>query len=99
MRAVRQLITRIDDDLHRRLKERAASEGRSMNAVVTGILEEAVPRLSERERYREKLRREGRLYEPPVPKGPVLSLDEVIELGRGSGTAVSDALREDRKKR
>jgi antitoxin FitA len=32
---MRQLIARIDDDLHRRLKERAAREGRSLNDLVT----------------------------------------------------------------
>ena len=61
---MRQLLTRVDDDLHRRLKARAKTEGRSMNAVVTAILEDALPPTTERERYREKLRAEGRLYEP-----------------------------------
>src|SRR5579884_3129290 len=39
---VRQLITRLDDDLHARLRERAAAEGRSVNALVVEILAAAV---------------------------------------------------------
>lgn len=96
---MRQLITRIDDDLHRRLKERAASEMSSMNAVVTSILESVVRPESARERHRERLRAEGRLYEPPRPSGPLLSRDEVIALGRGAGTAVSEELERDRSAR
>ena len=60
---VRQLITRIDEDLHRRLKERARDEGRSLNALVTQILEEAVPDESPRARLRRRLRERGMLVE------------------------------------
>jgi antitoxin FitA len=93
---MRQLITRIDDGLHARLKERAAAEGRSVNALVTEVLEHAVAPQPARRTLRERLRAEGRLYVPPQPKGPVPSRDGVIEMLRGSGTAVSEALRADR---
>ncbi|MDQ3151339.1 MAG: toxin-antitoxin system HicB family antitoxin, partial [Actinomycetota bacterium] len=39
---MKQLITRIDDELHRRLKERAAEAGRSLNDLVSGVLAAAV---------------------------------------------------------
>ena len=96
---MRQLITRIDDDLHRRLKERARNEGRSMNTLVSEILEHAVPDESPRERLRRRLRAEGRLTEIPVPDNPP-SRDEVIAMLRGdAGRAFLEALEEDRKKR
>jgi plasmid stability protein len=95
---VRQLITRIDDDLHRRLKERAREEGRSLNALVTQILEEAVPDESPRARLRRRLRAEGRLRDFPIPENPP-SLEEVREMLRGdAGKAFLEALDEDRRR-
>jgi len=44
----RQLISRIDDALHARLKARAAADGRSMNGVVVEALEVAVGGKDER---------------------------------------------------
>jgi plasmid stability protein len=96
---VRQLITRIDDDLHRRLKERARDQNRSVNSLVTAILENAVPDETPRERLRRRLRETGRLREFPVPENPP-SRDEVIALLRGdAGRAVLEALEEDRARR
>ena len=97
---VRQLLTRIDDALHARLKARARDESRSVNALVTAILEEAVPDESPRERFRRRLRAEGRLVEIEAPKEPTLSRDEVRELLRGdAGKAVLEALEDDRADR
>lgn len=93
---MRQLIARIDDRLHARLKARAEAEGRSMNALVIEALEIATPELSPREQLRERLRAAGRLYEPPPPTGPVLSRDEAIALTRGAGKVASEALERDR---
>ncbi len=70
-----------------------------MNAVVTAILEEAIRPLTARARYREQLRAEGRLYEPPAPTGPVPSRDEAIDGMRGLGKAVIEALEADRGSR
>jgi plasmid stability protein len=39
--AVKQLLLRVPDDVHRRLAARAAREGRSVNAVATEILDAA----------------------------------------------------------
>ena len=94
MLSVRQLITRISDELHQKLKRKAAAEGRSMNALVTDALEDAVTE-TERERYFRQLEEEGRRYIPPQPENPP-GLDAVIEATRGMGTAVSEALDEGR---
>ena len=96
---MRQLIARIDDDLHAQLKERARSEGRSLNALVTELLAAGVNSYDQRRALRERVRAAGLLYVPPKPKGPVLSLDEIEELYRGTGTAVSEALAAERKAR
>lgn len=99
MSVVRQLITRIDDDLHRRLKERARDQRRSVNALVTEILEQSVPDESPRERFRRRLKARGMLVELDVPENAP-SLEEVRELLRGdAGKAVLEALEEDRADR
>lgn len=96
---MRQLIARIDDSLHARLKARAHDEGRSVNRLVTSILEEAVPDESPRERLRRRLRAAGRLVEIEVPPN-ALSHEEVLAVLRGdAGRAVLESFEEDRKKR
>ncbi len=95
---MRQLITRIDDALHARLKQRARDQGRSVNALVTDILEEAVPDVTPRERLRRRLRAEGRLREFPVPDDAP-SIEEVREMLRGdAGKAFLEAIEEDRRR-
>jgi plasmid stability protein len=93
---VRQLITRIDDDLHERLKARAAAEGRSMNAYVADVLTRAV-RSGNDTSIRERLAREGLLATPPRPAGAP-TRDDVVALTRGAGTAASEALERDRRR-
>jgi plasmid stability protein len=94
---VRQLITRIDEDLHRRLKRRAAAEGRSVNAMVTDLLRGAVEPGSERDLVRARLRALGRLAIVPRPRKSI-SREAAIALTRGAGTAASEALAEDRRR-
>lgn len=88
------MITRIDDDLHQRLKQRAAEQERSLNDLVSSILAEAVPGppLS----LRERLARSGMQVFPPKPASPPPTMDELLERLRGTGTAVSEALAADR---
>lgn len=95
---MRQLIARVDDDLHARVKAKAAEEGRSMNDVVVGALEDATrDRLDERERVLRALEAVDLLAPPPTPAGGhVPTLDELLERNRGSGPALSDALAEER---
>ena len=96
---MRQLITRINDDLHRRLKERARDQGRSVNSLVTAILEEAVPDESPREQLRRRLKERGMLVELNAPE-PTLTGEEVREMLRGdAGRVVLEALEEDRADR
>lgn len=96
---MRQLITRIDDTLHARLKERARDQGCSVNALVTEILDEAVPDENPRQRFRRRLRERGMLVELDVPE-PTLTREEVREMLRGdAGRAVLEALEEDRADR
>lgn len=95
--AVRQLITRIDEDLHRRLKRRAAAEGRSVNAMVSDLLRGAVDARDERELVRGRLRALGRLANIPRPR-KLMSRDAAIALTRGAGTVASQALADDRKR-
>lgn len=96
---MRQLIARIDDDLHARLKARARAEGRSLNALVTEVLAAAVERDDSHARLRARLAAEGMLVVPPRPSH-VPSMEEVLEMLRGeAGRAVLDALEEDRRKR
>lgn len=95
---MRQLITRIDDDLHRQLKQRAASEDRSVNALVTELLRRAVSGQDERELVRARMRALGLTANVPRPKR-VPSRAAVSRLTRGMGTAVSEALMAERRRR
>lgn len=96
---MRQLITRVSAELHGRLKSRAREERRSVNSLVTAILEQAVPPESPRERLRKRLKDEGLLVEITPPPGAP-SREDVIEMLRGeAGSVVLQALQEDRKKR
>lgn len=93
---MRQLITRIGDDLHVRLKARAEAEHRSVNSLVTELLENGVPQADAHRRWRARLEAEGRVV-IPTPKWPApASRDEAIAATRGWGTSVSEALEADR---
>jgi plasmid stability protein len=94
---VRQIITRIDEDLHRRLKRRAAAQGRSVNAMVNDILREAVARPDGPELLRARLRALGRLAYVPRPRR-LVSHDAAIASTRGLGKAASEALADDRRR-
>jgi plasmid stability protein len=98
---MRQLITRIDDKLHARLKARAAAEGRSVNSLVTDLLADGLSGQSGRDRLREQIEAAGLrvVVPPPPPRGRRLSREEVIDLTRGWGTAVTEALDADRARR
>ncbi len=96
---MRQLITRIDDRLHARLKKRAAAEGRSVNALVTDLLEHGLDGKSDRERLRAKIEALGLQVTVPPPSRRPPSRDAAIALTRGWGRAVSEALEADRAHR
>lgn len=99
---MRQLITRLDDDLHERLKARAAAEGRSVNSLVVGLITEFVSRqdgaVDAKERLRRRAEAAGLLVVPREP-AEVLSRDEAIACTRGLGRAASQALAAERAAR
>ena len=88
---MRQLITRIDDDLHARIKARAEREGSSVNTFVTRVLRQAVSAGDARADLQRRLRESGRLVTLPV-SGPVPTRDEVIAELRGSADVVLEAI-------
>lgn len=93
---MRQLITRIDDDLHARVKAAAQAAGRSVNALVVEALERATGTpVAPRAALRERARDAGLLVMPPVA-GRVDPREHVIASTRGAGTAVGDALAAER---
>ncbi len=96
---MKQLITRIDERLHRQLKARAQAEGRSVNALVTEVLEAAVPELDARARVRARMVAADALVVSPPPKD-VPTMEEVLALTRGDvGRAILEALEADRNSR
>ena len=92
MVAMKQMITRLDDDLHAALKRRAKAQGKSLNALVVETLTETVSLELSNEDFLEQLRADGWLSDAPPPDGPIPTWEEVWEITKGSGSAVSDAL-------
>jgi len=95
---MRQLITRLDDELHRELKRRAIAEGRSVNALVTELIRRGIAGNDKKELLRARLRALGRSSNIPRPK-KAASLADVLKLTRGTGTTVSEALAAERRRR
>jgi plasmid stability protein len=93
---VKQLIARIDDDLHRRLKQRAVEQDRSLNDLVASVLTAAVE--DDAESVRRRIDRSGLRVLPPRPAA-VRSRQDVIRSQRGLGRPVSEALASDRDAR
>ncbi|MEA2024283.1 MAG: toxin-antitoxin system HicB family antitoxin [Actinomycetota bacterium] len=91
---MRQMITRLDDDLHEALKRKAKAEGKSLNALVVETLSETISPEDEYAVFVEDLRARGWLSDAPPPDGPIPTWEEVWEITKGSGSAVSDALQE-----
>lgn len=88
---MKQLITRIDDELHARLKAKAEAEGRSMNDLVTEALRGVVAKTETALERRNRLVAQGKLI-TFEPEGEAPGHDRLEELSRGWGTAVSEAL-------
>ena len=92
---MRQVITRVEDELHTRLKQAAAARGMSVNAFVVDVLTTAVGPVTTRAALRRRVEATGRRMVPAAPDDPP-SWDEVVAAGAQAGTAVSDALAEER---
>jgi plasmid stability protein len=95
---IRQLLARIDDRLHRRLKARAAAEGRSLNALVAELLEGGLAAADQRARVRARLEALG-LARSFRPSRRPPSLDTAISYTRGAGQSASEALAAERRRR
>ena len=98
---MRQLITRIDDGLHARLKDRARAAGTSVNALVVEALERLTVEAEDpRALVRRRARDAGMLAVPPVSDAPPSSIvgarEAVVAATRGAGTAVGEALAAER---
>jgi len=98
MRAMKQLLLRVPDDVHRRLAMRAAREGRSVNALATELLDlgAGADRGDRRARLRAKAAAVGMLGSVPAP---VVAQDErraVVAATRGLGPVVDAVIAEER---
>ena len=95
---MKQLIARIEEDLHRRLIRRARAESRSLNSLVNEVLTEAVRPSGDAtsKQHREQLQtRRAKVARPSrVPSRAAISA-----LTKGAGSAVSDALTRERSTR
>ena len=92
---MRQVITRVEDELHARLKEAAAARGMSVNAFVVDALAIAVGETTAREVVQRRAQATGMRVIPPAPDHTP-TWDEVEAAGAEAGSAVSDALAEER---
>ena len=95
---MRQLLARVDDALHERVKAKARLQQCTMNDVVVRALEEATQDLLEEgERLLQVLDAYDLLAPPPkIPASDVPTLEDLLQRNQGSGTALSDALAEER---
>ncbi len=92
MIAMRQMITRLDDDLHEALKRKAKAEGKSLNAFVLETLSRTISPEDAQMAFVEELRARGLLLEREPREGAVPTLEELRELDPGAGAAVLEAL-------
>src|SRR5216117_3532563 len=101
MQGVKQLLLRVPDDVHRRLAERAAREGRSVNVVATELLDLGADadRGDRRSRLRAKAAVAGTLVRgAPAPPVSSTRRRRVLESTRGLGP-MADALIKDERDR
>lgn len=92
---MRQMITRVEDDLHARLKEAAAVRGLSVNAFVVEVLTSTVGPATTRDAVRRRAEASGRRVVPPAPE-EAPSWADVVAAGTEAGSSVSEALAEER---
>jgi plasmid stability protein len=92
---MRQMITRLDDELHAQLKALAASEGRSVNDVVIDALRAVLGQPLTRSVVRERAKAAGWLVEfkESVTRP---SLERLRAATAGARNALSEALEADR---
>jgi hypothetical protein len=100
--AVKQLLLRVPEDLHRRIRARAAREGRSMNAVAGAILDASTDAdLSAPPTPQQRLRARAAalgMLSREIPARPVSKAerDRIIASTRGIGKVLDRIIDEDR---
>lgn len=84
---MKQLLLRVPEDVHRRLAARAAREGRSVNAVATGILDAAVDadQGNRKQRLVAKVSAAGALSSVPAAKVSRSRRRRILDSTRGIG--------------
>lgn len=92
MITMRQMITRLDDDLHEALKRKAKAEGKSLNTLVIETLSRTVAPADAQAAFVEELRAKGWLSGHDQPEGPIPTLREIRQMDSGAGSAVLAAL-------
>jgi hypothetical protein len=102
--SMKQLLLRVPEDLHRRIRARAAREGRSMNAVAGAMLDAATDAdlsapPTPQERLRARARALGMLSEVPARPVSKAERDRVIASTRGIGKILDRIIAEDREDR
>jgi plasmid stability protein len=100
MDAVKQLLLRVPEDLHRRLALRAGREGRSMNAVATEILD-AIPEAEQadrRTRLRAAAAAAGMLRATAPPHVSAAQRARILASTRGLGQRVDRLLADERER-
>lgn len=99
---MKQLLIRVDDEVHARLRQRAKDEGRSVNALLNDVvlIASQVDRDSERDRIRSRAAAMGMLTViPPAPLSPPLDREQyqqALDGARGWGQVIDGILDEDR---
>ncbi|MFI6450748.1 FitA-like ribbon-helix-helix domain-containing protein [Streptosporangium amethystogenes] len=96
---MKQLLLRIDDDLHQRITRRARRTGRSINATAGEILAHGVSdeALDARAELRARARRLGVLAEqPPAPPVTEADRERALAATRGIGPILDELWAEGR---
>lgn len=98
IKAVKQLLLRVPEDLHRRLAARARREHRSVNALAGGILDAAVEadRGDRRARLRATAIASGVVGAVPAREVAAARRRRIIESTRGLGAQVDRLIDEER---
>ena len=97
---MKQLLLRVPEEIHRRLAARAASEGRSINAVATEILDAAADsdQGDRRERLRAAAVAAGTLRSTDARRVSGARRRRIVDSTRGLGTQVDRLLAEERER-
>lgn len=98
--AMKQLLLRVPEDVHRRLAARAGREGRSLNAVATEILDATADsdQGGRRARLRAAAVAAGTLREGQAKPVSVARRRRIIDSTRGLGPRVDELLARERER-